>query len=69
MLCDRFLADIANAYMQRWLLAEPDLTFKKAFELTLSMEMADKATENLQNQNLHTRKKNTAATTTEPFSS
>ncbi|XP_068735333.1 uncharacterized protein [Montipora capricornis] len=42
MLRDRFVCGINNEKMQRRLLAEPDLTLKKAEEIALAMELASK---------------------------
>lgn len=42
MLRDRLVCGIANVHMQKRLLAEPNLTLKKAVELALGMEAAVK---------------------------
>ena len=42
MLRDRLVCGINNDKMQRRLLAEPDLTLKKAEEIALAMELASK---------------------------
>ena len=38
MLCDRFVRGVNNERIQRRLLSELDLTFKKVYEIALSME-------------------------------
>lgn len=48
MLRDRLVCGIANNSIQRRLLAEPDLTLKKALELARAMETADKDVKDLQ---------------------
>ena len=42
MLHDRLMCGIANSHIQRWLLAEPNLTIDKAMEISLAMESADR---------------------------
>ena len=48
MLCDRLVCGINDSLTQRRLLAEPDLTYKKACELALALEAADKSAQDLQ---------------------
>ena len=48
MLHDRIVCGIEDAKIQQRLLAEPDLTFDKAFELALASESADKNVKDLQ---------------------
>ena len=48
MLCDRLVCGINDSRIQRRLLAEPDLDYKKAYELTLALEAADKSAQDLQ---------------------
>ena len=43
MLCDRLVCGINDSRIQRCLLAEPDLNYKKAYELALALEAADKS--------------------------
>ena len=42
MLCDRLVCAVKDGRLQQRLLAEPDLTFKKAFELCQTSEFAVK---------------------------
>ena len=49
MLRDRLVCGIQDVSVQRRLLAEPDLTFKKAMELAQTAEMASKNAKQLQN--------------------
>ena len=57
MLCDRLVCGVRDACIQRCLLAEPDLTFKKAFELAQAEEAADRNAKDIQlppqHQSLH----------------
>ena len=48
MLCDRIVCGIEDPKIQRRLLAEPELTFDKAFELAIASESADKNAKDLQ---------------------
>ena len=48
MLRDRLVCGVEEAKIQRRLLAEPDLTFDKAFELAIAAESADKNAKDLQ---------------------
>jgi hypothetical protein len=48
MLRDRLVCGIANVHMQKRLLAEPNLTLKKAVELALGIEAAVKNSQTLQ---------------------
>ena len=48
MLRDRLVVGINDSRIQRRLLAEPELTYKKAFELALAAEAADKNAKDLQ---------------------
>ena len=48
MLCDKLVCGVEEAKIQRQLLAEPDLTFDKAFELAIATESADKNAKDLQ---------------------
>ena len=48
MLRDRLVCGVEEPKIQRRLLAEPDLTFDKAFELALALESADKNAKDLQ---------------------
>ena len=50
MLRDRIVCGIANNQLQQRLLAEPDLTFKKALELAQAQESADQGSQQLQQQ-------------------
>ena len=50
MLRDRLVCGITDSRVQRRLLAEPDLTLKKALELAQAQEMAEKGTQQLQQQ-------------------
>ena len=50
MLRDRLVCGIADSRVQCRLLAEPDLTLKKALELAQAQEMAEKGTQQLQQQ-------------------
>ena len=50
MLRDRVVCGIANSQLQRRLLAEPGLTFKKALELAQAQESADQGSQQLQQQ-------------------
>jgi len=47
MLCDRLVCGVNDLQIQKRLLAEPDLTFKKACEITQAIEMVDKDTKDL----------------------
>ena len=47
MLRDRLVCGICNDSMQRRLLAEPKLTFKKAYELATAMESAARDAQDL----------------------
>ena len=48
MLCDRLVCGVKEPKIQQRLLAEPDLSFDKAFELALALESADKNVKDLQ---------------------
>ena len=48
MLCDRLVCGINDSRIQRRLLAEPDLDYRKAYELALALEAADKSAQDLQ---------------------
>ena len=48
MLYDRLVCGVEEPKIQRRLLAEPDLTFDKAFELALAAEAADRNAKDLQ---------------------
>ena len=48
MLRDRLVCGARNVKLQRRLLAEPDLTFRKAFELAQAPEVADQNVKDLQ---------------------
>ena len=48
MLRDRLVCGIADTGLQRWLLAEPDLTFKKALQLPQAQETAEEGAKQLQ---------------------
>ena len=50
-LCDRLVCGIRDLGMQRRLLAEADLTLKKAFQLIQGMEAAAKNAEEMQREN------------------
>ena len=52
MLRDRVVCGIADGRLQRRLLAEPELTLKKAFELAQAQETADQGAQHLQQNNL-----------------
>ena len=51
MLRDRLVCGIHDIRIQRRLLAEPNLTFKKALELAIALETVDRDTKDLQDQN------------------
>ena len=51
MLRDRLVCGIHDIRIQRCLLAEPNLTFKKALELAIALETVDRDTKDLQDQN------------------
>nr|XP_054759433.1 uncharacterized protein LOC129265467 [Lytechinus pictus] len=51
MLRDRIVCGVADDRIQRRLLAEPTLTFEKAKDIALAMELADKNTVDLRDQN------------------
>ncbi|XP_030836069.1 uncharacterized protein K02A2.6-like [Strongylocentrotus purpuratus] len=51
MLRDRIVCGVADDRIQRRLLAEPTLTFEKAKDIALAMELADKITADLREQN------------------
>ncbi|XP_041475767.1 uncharacterized protein K02A2.6-like [Lytechinus variegatus] len=51
MLRDRIVCGVADDRIQRRLLAEPTLTFEKAKDIALAMELADKNTADLRDQN------------------
>ena len=48
MLYDRIVCGINDSHIQRRLLVELDLTYKKAYELALALETADKSAQDLQ---------------------
>ena len=48
MLRDRLVCGVCDTGVQRRLLAEPNLTFKKAFEICQSAEVAEKNARELQ---------------------
>ena len=48
MLCDRLACGINDSRIQRRLLAEPVLNYKKAYELALALEAAEKSAQDLQ---------------------
>ena len=50
MPCDRLVCGIHDVRVQRRLLAEPDLTFKKAYDLDQLSETADKSSKHLHQQ-------------------
>ena len=50
MLQNHLVAGIANSQMQRRLLTEDELTFQRAYDLAIAMEMADKDSHDLQHQ-------------------
>ncbi len=50
MLRDRLVCGMGDTRMQRRLLAEPEMNFKKAFDLSSAMEMADRDAADLQPQ-------------------
>ena len=49
MLCDRLVCGIQDPEIQRRLLAESTLDFKRAFELAQAMESADRDAKSLVN--------------------
>ena len=55
MLRDRLVCGVNDERIQRRLLAESQLEFKKAMELATAMETADKNTRDLQNGNPNAR--------------
>ena len=52
MLRDRLVCGIADSRLQCWLLAELDLTFKKALELAQAQETAEEGSKQMQQQPL-----------------
>ncbi len=52
-LCDRFVSVIHNKACQRRLLSESNLTFVRAFEIALSIETAEKDTQQLRGHDSH----------------
>ena len=50
MLRDRLVCGIKDEHFQRHLLAEPNLTFKKAQDIAQALESADRSTADLQQQ-------------------
>ena len=50
MLRDGLVCGISNGCVQRWLLAKPDLTLKKALELAQAQETVEKRAQQLQQQ-------------------
>ena len=48
MLCDRLVCGVNNPHIQKRLLAEERLTFKKALDISLALEAATKDTKQLQ---------------------
>ncbi len=52
-LCDRFVSVIHNKACQRRLLSESNLTFARAFEIALSIETAEKDTQQLRGHDSH----------------
>ena len=58
MIRDRLVCGVMDNKIQRRLLAEKDLTFKKAYEMAISMEMAAKGVVDLQSGQVHTEKVN-----------
>ena len=48
MLRERLVCGIRDGHIQRRLLAEPDLTLKRAFELSQAVETADRNAKDLQ---------------------
>ena len=58
MIRDRLVCGIMDDKIQRRLLAEKDLTFKKSYEIAISMETAAKGVVDLQNCQAHAEKVN-----------
>ena len=58
MIRDRLVCGIMDDKIQRRLLAEKDLTFKKAYEIAISMETAAKGVVDLQSGQAHAEKVN-----------
>ena len=54
MLRDRLVCGISDTRIQRRLLSEPDLTYKRAFELAQAIEAAERNAHNLQGQRSET---------------
>ena len=48
MLCDRLVCGVQDSRLQKRLLAEPDLSFHKAFDLCQASEVADRNVKELQ---------------------
>ena len=48
MLCDRLVCGVEEPKIQQRLLAEPDLSYDKAFELALALQSSDKNAKDLQ---------------------
>ena len=55
MLHDRLVCGLHDVKLQRRLLAEPKLTFRKEFELTLAAEVAERSAKELQEENNRTK--------------
>ena len=54
MLRDRLVCGTTNSQLQKRLLSEPDLTFKKALELAQALESSEQGSQYLQQQQKHT---------------
>ncbi len=52
-LCDRFVSVIHNKACQRRMLSESNLMFARAFEIALSIETAEKDTQQLRRHDSH----------------
>ncbi|KAI6648345.1 hypothetical protein LOD99_12154 [Oopsacas minuta] len=48
MLRDRLVCGIEDGRIQRWLLSEPEIVFKKAFDIAQAMESAERNAQDLQ---------------------
>ena len=48
MLCDHLVCGINDSRIQRCLLAEPNLDYKKGYKLALALEAAEKSAQDLQ---------------------
>ena len=52
MLRDRLVCGIADKGLQRWLLAESELTFKKGLQLAQTQETSEEGSKQIQQQHI-----------------